>query len=413
MKRITLTLLLFICITTFSKAQENNQNCSFTDLNKLIEETKNKYAPDKRTEIFEITISENSADTPILIGKTSSLRASHALIVKAKKIYPNLIDSIITLPVENDMNKVWATVNISVADMRVSPSFSSEMATQALFGTPVRIYETKGSWSRVQTPDQYIGWIENLAIKPLADDFNMMKLEDKLIFTDYHGFAYAQANEKSQHVSDFVAGALIRKVGEQGDFYKIVYPDQREAYIKKSQCQLFTTWVDKQDISAQSILAYAKSLMGIPYVWGGTSTKGIDCSGFTKTVYFMHGVVIPRDASQQVYIGQYVDINNYTDLKPGDLMFFGKKGENGSKDRIRHVGFYLGNKEFIHASGYVRIGSLDPNQPHYDELNTKEFVQARRITQEDLINRNGVSEIMVNSNYHYFIPPVIMEDIEE
>jgi cell wall-associated NlpC family hydrolase len=101
----------------------------------------------------------------------------------------------------------------------------------------------------------------------------------------------------------------------------------------------------------------------------------MDCSGFTKTVLLMNGIVLLRDASQQAKTGTEIDISaGYDNLKKGDLMFFGKNG------RIRHVAIYLGNEEFIHASGYVRISSLDPAKPNYDEHNTKEFVKASRIT---------------------------------
>jgi len=99
----------------------------------------------------------------------------------------------------------------------------------------------------------------------------------------------------------------------------------------------------------------------------------MDCSGFSKTVYLKHGIVLKRDASQQAKNGIPVDISEgYDQLRPGDLLFFGKK-------RVRHVAIYLGNKEFIHAAGYVHISSLDPEQPHYDEGNTTELLSARRI----------------------------------
>ena len=94
----------------------------------------------------------------------------------------------------------------------------------------------------------------------------------------------------------------------------------------------------------------------------------------------MHGIVLTRDASQQAYTGIQIDISEgYDNLQKGDLMFFGKKGENGKKDRIRHVGFYIGNNEFIHASGSIRISSMDEHKANYDEINTKEFVRATRI----------------------------------
>lgn len=406
MKRITLSLLLFLCITTIGKAQEIDEQVLFPELKGMIEDLRKQYVPDKRVSIFEITVSENSKDIPVLLGKVSNIDAYNKLLVEAKKHYPNLVDSVKTLPAEELGENTWGIINVSVADIRVAPRFSAEMATQALMGTPIKIYETVGKWSRIQTPDGYIAWVENIAFTKHSDKDRMQHfLNDKIIFTDYYGFAYSEPNDKSQHVSDLVAGNLLTiKIEDsgaiyKGDYYKVEYPDKRVAYVKKSQSKYFMDWEKDLNIEPQTILTYAKTLMGIPYVWGGTSSKGIDCSGFTKTVYFMNGVIIPRDASQQALVGERVEIETSFDLQPGDLMFFGKKGENGEKDRVRHVGFYLGNKEFIHASGYVRINSLDPSQPHYDEVNTREFISARRITKNVVKNKEGVSKIVFNPFY--------------
>ena len=110
------------------------------------------------------------------------------------------------------------------------------------------------------------------------------------------------------------------------------------------------------------------------------SSKGLDCSGYTKTVHWLHGIIIPRDASQQVLYGVEVDSEgNFDNVQKGDLVFFGTKAtKENPKERVVHVGFYIGNKEFIHASDYIRINSFDPESDIYDAHNTKRYLRSMR-----------------------------------
>ena len=115
-------------------------------------------------------------------------------------------------------------------------------------------------------------------------------------------------------------------MAEDGIFYKVNYPDGREAFVKKDEAKLFNEWYNSLNPTGETILNTAYRFMGIPYLWGGTSTKGMDCSGFTKTVYFLNGIILSRDASQQVNTGELVDTKDgWKNLQAGDLLFFGRK----------------------------------------------------------------------------------------
>ena len=129
----------------------------------------------------------------------------------------------------------------------------------------------------------------------------------------------------------------------------------------------------------------SKNLMGLPYLWGGTSAKGVDCSGYTKTIYVLNGIILPRDASQQIHTGIEVDsTRDFENLKPGDLLFFGRKATADSPERVIHVGMWIGDNKFIHSMGDVHISTMDKNDPEFDEYNYNRYLRTKRILgQED------------------------------
>lgn len=155
----------------------------------------------------------------------------------------------------------------------------------------------------------------------------------------------------------------------------------------------------KQD--AADIIRTAHTLMGVPYLWAGTSSKGVDCSGFVRTVLFMHDIIIPRDASQQACVGETIDISpDFSNLQPGDLIFFGRKATPERKERVVHVGMYIGNKRFIHSQGDVHISSFDPADELFDEFNLGRLLFATRIIPS--INKmEGLNTTATNPYYKW------------
>lgn len=367
------------------------------ELELIIQQIQEEFIPDKRVRIYDVKVDEEQ-QIPTLKGVTSDMAAYNALITREKETYPSLVNNVELLPAKDLGDKTYGVINLSVADIREAADFTSGMATQAILGTPVRIYQ-KDNWYRIQTPDGYIGWSQLANFHPMTKgEFNRWNLAKKVVFTDYFGFSYSQPDKDSQTVTDLVNGNMLKLEGEDGEFYKISYPDGKFAYISKTQAKPYRDWINSITLTKESLVEKAYKLMGIPYVWGGTSVKGMDCSGYTKTVLFMHGIILMRDASQQANTGIPVDISSgYENLEVGDLMFFGKAGEEGKKDRIRHVGFYLGDNRFIHASGCVRISSLDPDAPDYDEINAKEFIRATRII--GAVDTDGIWTIDNNPMY--------------
>ena len=288
--------------------------------------------------------------------------------LKAQEIRPMPADS------------AYGVVHISVCNMRDEGKFTSGMSTQALLGMPVKVLQYT-DWYEIQTPDDYTGWVHRMVITPMSKErYDEWNRAEKIVVTSHYGFAYEKPDESSQPVSDVVAGNRLKWEGSKGAYYKVAYPDGRTGYISKSISMPESRWRASLKQDAASIIHTAHTLMGVPYLWAGTSSKGIDCSGFMRTILFIHDIIIPRDASQQAYVGEHIDIApDFSNLQPGDLIFFGRKATADRKERVVHVGMYIGDKRFIHSQGDVHVSSFDPADELFDEYNLGRLLFATRV----------------------------------
>ena len=341
---------------------------------------KEQNAPDSRVAIFSVSF--NYRDDKIeLNGETDSKKAHQQLLTLLKDVNKDLIDHLRILPDTAVGNKSFAVARNSVINIRSKPKHSAELGTQGLLGMPLKVLDKNGDFYRVQTPDKYISWVDKGGIIRMEkSEFDAWQSSPKVIFTKTQGYVYADKS-KNDIISDITMGGLLLLQDIDTEFYQVTYPDGRKGYLQKTDAVIFQNWLQTTTATATQIESVAKSMKGFPYLWGGTSSKGIDCSGFTKMVYLMNGFIIPRDASQQVNAGKIVDVNlNFSDLQKGDLLFFGKKATETSKQRVTHVGIWLGNDkmEFIHASGNVHISSMDNTQPHFDAFNKSRYLGSRR-----------------------------------
>ena len=366
--------ILFI---VFSFISCNNNSLLVTGLEGVNESIKAQYAPDKRVAIYDIEL-DYTNDKIIASGKTDSKIGYQKLLDSLKSLDIDFINNIRVLPDSAVGNKMFAIARNSVINIRSKPKHSAELGTQGLLGMSLKVLDKKGDFYKIQTPDNYISWVDKGGIKRMnKGEFDAWNNHKKIIFTKNFGYVYTDKNDESKIVSDITLGGLLQYISEDKEFYNVKYPDNRTGFIKKSEAVLYNSWLLTVNASQENVENIAKSMDGFPYLWGGTSSKGMDCSGFTKMVYLMNGFVIPRDASQQINAGKTVDNNlDFSDLQKGDLLFFGTKATEEKKQRVVHVGIWLGNDkmEFIHASGNVHLSSMDQNQPNYDKMNKNRYL---------------------------------------
>ena len=332
--------------------------------------------PQHAESICDVCLSMSDGGIIIAKGETNLPEAKNAIAELLEKSGRAWADSIRVLPDPAVVEKPWGLITVSVCNIRTRPSHAAEMATQALMGTPVKILDKRGGWLLVQTPDSYTGWTDDPAAELNEEEIAAWKGSERLIYTGHTGVI---TDSRGETVSDIVFGVILVKTGARGDYWTVALPDGRTGEVNKREAEDFAKWSESATIEPQRLIRFARTFTGSPYLWGGTSTKGVDCSGFTKTIYYYGGVIMPRDASGQFRYGEEVSIEKPLEtLAPGDLLYFGRIRDG--KPRITHTGMYIGDTEFIHSSGMVKVNSFDSTRTNYSAYLLEILQGARRVT---------------------------------
>ena len=368
-----------------------NNSSHQKQVNSTLKDLKSEYAPDKRVALWDLQAKSVNGKIA-LIGETNLTEAKEELINKLTAAKIPFEDRIELYPSKDLAGKTYGIVNVSVCNIRSKNGHSQELATQSLLGTPIKVLKKKGSWFLIQTPDKYIAWLDEGGFVQVDEvTYKEWVSSPKVMYIKDFGFSYESTNLNGQKISDLVAGNILKSVGVKNGFIKVAYPDGRTAFVPENEVVNYDTWLASRNPDATNILATAQEYLGRPYLWGGTSGKGMDCSGFTKTVFYLNGVQLARDASQQVHTGNIVETDEtLKNIVPGDLLFFGRKATKDKKERITHVGIYMGKGEFIHSSGDagVKIESLVKGAPNFTEKRFSTFLKAKRMVSS--LGKNGV-----------------------
>jgi cell wall-associated NlpC family hydrolase len=302
-------------------------------------------------------------------------------------IYPNAHaqnDGIQVLPGSKLGSDTNGIILCDVGDVRSMPAKEAELTTQVLMGTVVKLLKKENGYYYIQMPDNYLGWIDsaNVFITD-PDGVNKWNNARKVIITAFKATIWKNPGTSSGVQCHAVTGCILESDSTKDGWTSVELPNGHKGFIADSVVQNLDEWKKSRHLTGDNLEKTAKELLGIPYLWGGTSVRAMDCSGFVKTVYRLNGMELQRDAYQQAKQGTGVEPGkNFQNLRKGDLLFFGQKATRAQPEHITHVGLYLENRLFIHSfksSGKVYYSSFNPASKYYYKSLVKQFVRARRL----------------------------------
>ncbi len=252
----------------------------------------------------------------------------------------------------------------NVVNLFSKPDTGVDVVTQAIVGTGLTIEESVASWHYVRLPDRYHGWVEARHVREYAQDEPPYASTGPVAeIRNLLAFLHRQPdNTALAPVLQVTIGARLALAEERESSVQVTLPDGRAFWMRRGDVVILESNSPRPRGSVQQVIATAKRFLELPYMWGGTTPLGIDCSGFVQLCYHLHGVFLLRDASIQYNQTGLLPIEQ-GDLEPGDLIFFGRTS-------ITHVGLYMGDGEFIHATSHLRpvvqISRLE--EAHWTEL---------------------------------------------
>ena len=266
---------------------------------------------------------------------------------------------------ESPLQGQVAWVRASVAEVRRTPAHAAEQVSQALQGEVLLPLLHEGGWVLGRQPDGYLGWVRDwhLRLEPAAVPQHFAGRATARIDVNW-GALRAAPRADADACGETILGTRVAVTAHAPGWVELELPGGVRGWVPEGGLRAGTgTW----PLGAANLAATLRRFLGVPYLWGGRSPKGFDCSGLVQFAFGLHGLALPRDSDQQARCGFPVE-----EPEPGDLLFFGH-------ERVTHVAVLLGDGEYLHARGEVRRNSLQPDSPLYDAELRALWCDTRRV----------------------------------
>ena len=338
----------------------------------MVAAVRDELAPDPRLAVFEVEV-EVDGGRLTLTGATSEAEAAQELHRRLAGLtaWSEVVDRVQRLPEVDTEDRVHAVVCAAAAPMLAGPRIQSTQVSQAVLGSRLLVFRREGRWLQCRGSDGYIGWV-HAGYVALMDESAARAWELGANGDLWVSLESSVLDSGGELMARLPWGARVLR--ERDGIVRL--PDGRTGHAQGEMLPLGARALGFPPDGA-AICETASRWLGVPYLWGGITMGGVDCSGFVQALYRMHGIVIPRDSDQQSRTGEPVECgDDFEHLRPGDLLFFAE-----TPGRCSHVALSTGGSRIIHSSlgnGGVARNDVAGRRSYERELR-RMFLWARRM----------------------------------
>ena len=322
-------------------------------LHERLEALRATHAPDPRVAVWDVAV-EEAGGRRTLAGATSAVDAIEE--IRRLAAAEGAEAAVLPLPDPELGAGVLAVAHRSLVHVRREPRHASELVTQLVLGEEALVLRERDTWLQLQGSDGYVGWAHRGSVVRRAPVEDLEELRERLasrrpppgtwVVVARGAVALERPAAEAAPACDLVRGGRVAAVEEEEGWLRIALPDGVTGWLPGGAAVPHESLAERFPAIGEAILAHGAEHLGLPYLWGGTSEKGYDCSGFVQRIYGLHGVALPRDSDQQSATGEPVEDRDWSGVRDGDLAFFAETPGG----RATHVGMLAAGGRLLHAS---------------------------------------------------------------